>query len=252
METSTFTLLDKVQQLADEPRAQKPISQPPKRISVRERTAAAIAAQEAEEQDREERHRANRERRSRLPPKRRTRPYTRDEADKHFYALVEQAENADKKLTYRKVGNDGEEREEEYLRQNRAGQVNERMRRLWGLHAEEIRATTPRYVDGLPVRDVMRPPRYHPLRARGTGDWLAEEDPCKRCSGLGLRCVRKGDGDGDCSRCERAGEACEEDGDVRRENRKLDVVGSVVEEVDAGRFALPMGDGGRERLRRVG
>lgn len=96
-------------------------------------------------------------------------------------------------------------------------QLNERARILWLANRQRIHAEAPRYVDGLPVRDVLRPPRVRlrlRMRLRGrrmTGCRLAGTAACLNCEAKRLRCEMAAPGvsvQGACRRCVRNGEAC--------------------------------------------
>lgn len=98
-------------------------------------------------------------------------------------------------------------------------QLNERARILWLANRQRIHAEAPRYVDGLPVRDVLRPPRVRlhlhlRMRLRGrrtTGCRLAGTAACLNCEAKRLRCEMATPGvsvQDACRRCVRNGEAC--------------------------------------------
>jgi hypothetical protein len=71
---------------------------------------------------------------------------------------------------------------------SRASELEQEIKALWASNKRRIREGVPRYVDGLPARDVVRPPRVtlpQPVWRRETG--LAA---CVQCEAKGLRCSR--------------------------------------------------------------
>ncbi|TQW11625.1 hypothetical protein IF2G_00356 [Cordyceps javanica] len=262
--TMEMELLYTVQRLA-EARAAEPPPPPraglPPRTSLRERTAQALAAADAAAYE-------DALLRARYPDttgaalralrrqkRDRRRILTRPQAEDVCWALLDERwdpsvddppplpdsdSNSDS-------DSDSDSEEEEALAvaiDQRAARLNEWARRLWARHEAGIAATTPRYVDGFPVRFVAGPPtvRRRPGRVRDSG-----RARCGGCAASGLRCsrmtVRRRGGGGasgsgregseeaaPCERCRRRGEVCEDE-----DERDKGIL-----ENERHRFALPL------------
>lgn len=251
-------LLYTVQRLAEARAATSPPARgPPPRTSLRARLAHAAAAADA--------HVHNKAHLDALYPlagvraqwrdvwrqrRDRRRQSTRQQAEDECWALFDEWWDPAADVPE----SDSEEDDDEAVATT-VKQLNAEARALWARHAEGVAATTPRYVEGMPVRHVLGPPTVpRRLEARCRASGLPR---CAACERAGLaRCSRMmmGRAAGDepqlvCERCRRTGESCEEEkkeeGSGKRGRRAvvvMDVVGSRVEEVEVERFALPMKD----------
>ena len=114
-------------------------------------------------------------------------------------------------------------------------------RRLWRDNEERIREGEMRYVEGLPVREVVRCPRLEPHLKRDVQTGLSA---CEGCVRAGVRCSRVwgfgGERKGDCVRCKRVGRECVDEVEGDGEKEMVDVFGGEVGVVDVKKFALPL------------
>jgi hypothetical protein len=117
-----------------------------------------------------------------------------------------------------------------------------KVRKLWRDNEGRIKAGEMRYVEGLPVREVVRCPRLEPHLRR---DVLTGLGACEGCVVAGMRCSRvwgfEGEKKQGCVRCRRVGRECVDarGGDGER-GMVVDVFGGEVGVVDVAGFALPL------------
>ena len=142
--------------------------------------------------------------------------------------------------------------ETETQRLRRLKGVNAKIMRLWKVNNKVVEGAQPRYVDGVPVRTMMRPPTVVEATRRFVSTGL---EACFACSARKMRCSWErsiegqeavdGWGKKACSRCSRNGEACL----VGKPGRELDETDGRLLEiaadgrlvvVDAGCFAPVM------------
>lgn len=245
-----MNLLYEVQQLAEARAATKPPAARPPRVSLRERLTKASAAEEArlyEEKLLRARY-ADPTTDAGLRALRRRereghRQYTREQALEACQALFEAGGWGDPAAAETTDESDSEEEGDDPAVEARATRLNARAAQLWRQHEQGIAATTPRYVEGVPVRHAEGPPRVR----RRVG-MVREAARCAGCSAEGLRCSRATyrrrdgpEGEEVCERCRRRGEVCE-DGKEEEDGGTgvMEVVGSGVVEVQRGRFAPRM------------
>lgn len=254
-------LLFTVKRLADVRAATRPPRSEPRRISLRERRAQAIAGQDS---------RLHEENLLRTKPpdadnarlrglnhraRQRAKSYTRQQAEDACRALLDAGwdpaadveEEEEESSDSDEVVEEEEEEEGDSVVEARAQRLNARVERLWETHEEGIAQTTPRYVEGFPVRFVDGPPkvqrRIGGVRESGMGR-------CRGCEREGLRCSRVmerrrrrqrwGQEEEGCERCRRRGEECEDVGGEGESGVRMEVMGGRVVEVDEGRFAPGM------------
>ncbi|OAA80091.1 hypothetical protein LEL_03577 [Akanthomyces lecanii RCEF 1005] len=239
-------LLFTVQRLADARAAARPPppARPP-RISFRERRAQDIARQDArlyEESLLRERPPDPDNARLRAlnhRERQRAKKHTRQQAEDACRALLDVSWDPAADVEE----SDSEEDEDDPVVEAHAQRLNARAGRLWAQHEEGIARTTPRYVEGFPVRYVEGPPRVQrgvrSVRESGLGR-------CKGCEGEGLRCSRVmvrrgrwGEVEG-CERCRRRGEDCEDGDGNGKVKGRMEVVGGRVVVVERERFAPGM------------
>lgn len=247
-------LLFTVKRLADVRAATRPPRSQPRRISLRERRAQAIAGQDSRLHEesllRAKPPDADNARLRALNHRARQRGkcYTRQQTEDACRALldagwdpaadVEEEDSSD---------SDEEEEEGDSVVEARAQRLNARAERLWEAHEEGIAQTTPRYVEGFPMRFVEGPPK---VQRRIAGVRESGSGRCRGCEGEGLRCSRVmerrrrrqrcGQEEEGCERCRRRGEECEDAGGQAERGVRMEVMGGKVVEVDEGRFAPVM------------
>ncbi|KAM3511548.1 hypothetical protein MY11210_004834 [Beauveria gryllotalpidicola] len=251
-------LLFTVQRLAEIRATTKlPTPSPPPHISLRQRTAERIAAEEARIQ-REAALGAlypagplnARIREAKRMRRDLDRLYTRQQAEDACWAMLDAGWDPSADVEE----SDSEEDDDEAV-ERLARRLNARAKRLWRKHEQGIAATTERYVEGFPARWVVGAPTVRRRVARIRESGLGR---CARCREQGLRCSMTTMGRGPgvrreerCERCRRMGERCEQEeeegggggggGGGKGEGKKvMEVVGSEVREVEEWRFALPM------------
>ncbi|KHO00745.1 uncharacterized protein MAM_01523 [Metarhizium album ARSEF 1941] len=97
--------------------------------------------------------------------------------------------------------------EEEACWLERLERANREIEEVWEENRSVVEAAVPRYLDGVPVRMMMRPPVARgPLRSAAR--WRERAKSCLPCVAKGLRCSPAWDHGGRCSRCVRHEDAC--------------------------------------------
>ncbi|PNY29344.1 Uncharacterized protein TCAP_00747 [Tolypocladium capitatum] len=87
--------------------------------------------------------------------------------------------------------------------------LNHGVRKLWIDNQEQLEGEEKRYVDGMPVREVIRPPVFRPHTKQSRSGM----DECLQCSVKRMPCsrtskLRGASKGGPCRRCARSGEPC--------------------------------------------
>ncbi|KAF5138655.1 hypothetical protein E5D57_002441 [Metarhizium anisopliae] len=101
-------------------------------------------------------------------------------------------------------------REEERRWVERLERANREIEKVWEENRSAVEGAVPRYLEGIPVRMMIRPPVARgPLRnAAGRGERGKPGLICLQCMAKGLRCSLGGGAVRACSRCVRHGDAC--------------------------------------------